>query len=161
MRFTTIVLAGLVLAGNALGARQQRPNNNRIRGDASGLTDEEDILGDFHLPYTEDLPEAFSEAVSLATTMSPHGPKDTLPWQELPQCYQDCISANCCNGWPGLGDVRNLTVHQWCHSKWIPVQNWIADHLQWCIKDACKPCRPGCRDASSKWQRETCAKGNS
>ncbi|XXG95262.1 glycoside hydrolase 3 [Hypoxylon texense] len=161
MRFTTIVLAGLALAGDALGAHRQR-QNNPTRGNASGLTDEEDILGDFHtLPYTEDLPGVLSEAMSLAKTDPRHGPNDKVPWQELPQCYQDCISANCCNGWPGLGDVRNLTVHQWCHSKWIPVQNWMHDHLQWCIKDACRPCRPKCRDDSTKWEKQTCAKGSS
>lgn len=111
MRFTTIVLAGLALAGNALGAQRQRLNNNAIRGNASGLTDEEDILGDFHLPYTEDITEIF-EVTSLATDMSNHGPNDPVPFWSLPQCYIDCIRSNCCNGWPSLGDVRKLTIHE-------------------------------------------------
>ncbi|KAI1405029.1 hypothetical protein F4819DRAFT_483026 [Hypoxylon fuscum] len=156
MRFSTIFVAWMALAGNAIGARRRASNNSTLRGNSSGLTYEEDILGDFHL----DCPGFISPGTTnLAKTSSRHDykPDDNLPWQELPKCYQDCFNSQCCNGWPMLGDVRNLTIHEWCHSKWIPAQNWVADHLQWCVKDACAGCRPRCRDDSVTWAKEVCA----
>ncbi|KAI1073659.1 hypothetical protein F5B20DRAFT_566357, partial [Whalleya microplaca] len=56
----------------------------------------------------------------------------------------------------GPGDVREMTTHEFCHSKWFYVGNWLFDHLQWCVQDACHGCVPTCSDAAHRWMRNVC-----
>ncbi|KAI1077409.1 hypothetical protein F5B20DRAFT_275200 [Whalleya microplaca] len=84
------------------------------------------------------------------------GPNDRIPYEYLPKCYAGCFDANCCNAMGGIDDIRALTVHEWCHSKYIWVGNWLLDHLQWCVGPSCKFCRPGCVEAAHKWHTDMC-----
>ncbi|KAI1451437.1 hypothetical protein F4805DRAFT_473685 [Annulohypoxylon moriforme] len=139
---------GLAFVGSIISAPIPVPTNNYPLRNIQGRVDE-DILGDFHLFRPE--------TMNLTSTTGRYHRNDPVPYQDLPQCYQDCINANHNNGWSVLGDVWKLTVHQWCSSKWIPVQDWLHEHVQFCVKDACASCRPGCRDASMRWQKEVCS----
>ncbi|KAI2465843.1 hypothetical protein F4781DRAFT_376655 [Annulohypoxylon bovei var. microspora] len=148
MHLLALISIGLALTGSTIGVPIPIPKDNDFPGNISSSGDE-DILGDFHALYPE--------IMNLTSTTSRYHRNDPVPFKDLPYCYQKCIDANHNNGWPSLGDVRKLTIHQWCHSRWIPVQAWIHEHLQFCIGDACAYCRPECRDASSRWQREVCS----
>ncbi|OTA96239.1 hypothetical protein M434DRAFT_28102 [Hypoxylon sp. CO27-5] len=148
MRSSTVLSTGLAILATAIGAPILLPSNSTSNVNVT-IVGDEDILGEFALNSPE--------ITNLASTQGKYQPSDAVPFAELPQCYQDCIETNCCNGWPSLGDVRRLTVHEWCHSKWIPVHAWLYEHLQFCIKHACRECRPQCRDESIRWQDEVCA----
>ncbi|CAJ2507329.1 Uu.00g085150.m01.CDS01 [Anthostomella pinea] len=82
---------------------------------------------------------------------------DRMPIDELPECYRKCIDNNCCNMMlGGPGDVRQLTFHEFCHSKWSYVGNWMFDHLADCVSPKCKSCWPECRDGSDMWMKRVC-----
>ncbi|KAI0377366.1 hypothetical protein F5Y04DRAFT_291866 [Hypomontagnella monticulosa] len=150
MKPFTILLSGLVLAASTIGVPVQVSRNATSY---HNTTRHEEIDTPEHL----DLP--FVEATTLAETSTKYNRDDPVPFWDLPQCYQTCIESNCCNGWPSLGDVRKLTVHQWCSSRWIPVQAWIYEHLQFCIKDSCRNEREQSRQDSIKWQNKVCGGG--
>ncbi|KAI1408605.1 hypothetical protein F5Y13DRAFT_194079 [Hypoxylon sp. FL1857] len=149
MHFSTILSTGLALVAVTTGGSLPLLNNFTSSDNTIGLGGE-DILGGFGL-YN------LTEITTTGSKTKKYNPWDAAPFAELPQCYQDCIESNCCNGWPSLGDVRSLTVDEWCHSKWMQVQAWIHEHLQFCVKHACRDCRPECRDESTRWQNAVCA----
>ncbi|KAH9900248.1 hypothetical protein F4778DRAFT_740905 [Xylariomycetidae sp. FL2044] len=86
-----------------------------------------------------------------------YAPNDRVPLDRLPDCYRRCIDDNCCNMYlGGPHDVRQMTVDEFCRTKWFYVGNWLFDHLQWCVGPVCRSCRPGCREASDRWMKEVC-----
>ncbi|OTA99741.1 hypothetical protein M426DRAFT_16135 [Hypoxylon sp. CI-4A] len=131
-------------------------NDTAACGDYDG--DDDSILDELFGGYYRSPPQTVD--ISPFKTTGRYRGDDQVPWWNLNLCYVKCFASECCNGWPGLGDVRNLTVHEWCHSKWMAVEKWILNHLQFCVKHSCKHCRPECREQSDRWQREMCGEGS-
>ncbi|KAI0836456.1 hypothetical protein F5Y06DRAFT_298509 [Hypoxylon sp. FL0890] len=149
MRLLTTFSTGLAFVATTIGVPVPIQTSTVSNVNITSL-EYEDILGGFGLYNSSAITIMASQGVT-------YNPGDAVPFTRLPQCYQDCIESNCCNGWPSLGDVRRLTVDEWCRTKSIPVHAWLYEHLQFCIKDACRDCRPQCRDESIQWQNDVCA----
>ena len=83
---------------------------------------------------------------------------DMVPIDTLPPCYRKCVLDNCCNFWagPGPGDVRDMTVNDFCHKSSIKVFNWMWDHVAPCVKYECASCRPKCWEDSNVWMKNVC-----
>ena len=83
---------------------------------------------------------------------------DMVPIEALPPCYKKCVLDNCCNFWagPGPGDVRDMTVNDFCHKSSIKVFNWMWDHVAPCVKNECTDCRPKCWEDSNTWMKDVC-----
>ncbi|KAI2617972.1 hypothetical protein GGS26DRAFT_575615 [Hypomontagnella submonticulosa] len=153
MKLSITSFVGLALVANTIGVPIQIPPNTTFHVDTT-RHEGVDILERLHLPFVE------ATTLAAATTIQhEYGRDDPVPFWDLPRCYQDCIESNCCNASPTLGDVRKLTVHEWCSLKWIPVQNWIYDHLQYCVKDSCRNEKAQSRQDSIKWQNKVCGGG--
>ncbi|RYO88578.1 hypothetical protein DL762_003700 [Monosporascus cannonballus] len=83
-----------------------------------------------------------------------------VPIDELPPCYYECMVENCCNMMiGGPGDVRDLTINEFCETKWFYVENWIFDRLQDCVGEKCRGCRPQCGEESNHWMKRVCGRG--
>ncbi|KAI1388126.1 uncharacterized protein F4822DRAFT_430880 [Hypoxylon trugodes] len=143
--FSLLLVVFVLLVGSTFGVPVAPP----LSPYNTSIIEQYDLFGDYYKDETIH--------TNISIRSSKYHPDDILPIQDLPKCYQTCMESNCCNGWPSLGDVRKLTVHEWCHSKWIPVQNWIYDHYQFCVKDACQNCKIESRDESIRWQKEVCS----
>ncbi|RYP71956.1 hypothetical protein DL769_004561 [Monosporascus sp. CRB-8-3] len=83
-----------------------------------------------------------------------------VPIDELPPCYYECMVENCCNMMiGGPGDVRDLTINEFCHTKWFYVGNWLFDKLVNCVGDKCKNCPDDCAAESRHWMKRVCGRG--
>ncbi|KAI0015606.1 hypothetical protein F4780DRAFT_763307 [Xylariomycetidae sp. FL0641] len=85
--------------------------------------------------------------------------KDKVPIWELPGCYQECIAEHHAHVL-GVGDVRELSTHEFCWSHRRDIATWIVVRLQYCFGRECKFCHPECQAQSNEWFERACQRGN-
>ncbi|KAK6072182.1 hypothetical protein SCUP515_07514 [Seiridium cupressi] len=69
-----------------------------------------------------------------------------VPYRKSPKCYVDCFDSESTDDktWPAIGDIRDLTTYEFCHSQYTWVGTWFKEHLQFCTGSACAYCSPQC-----------------
>ncbi|KAI0394765.1 hypothetical protein F5Y17DRAFT_457677 [Xylariaceae sp. FL0594] len=55
-----------------------------------------------------------------------------------------------------IGDVRELSTHDFCWKMRFSVEAWMLDHLIYCVGHKCKACTPGCTKESTVWMKKYC-----
>ncbi|KAH6656880.1 hypothetical protein BKA67DRAFT_655185 [Truncatella angustata] len=81
-----------------------------------------------------------------------------VPYRKLPPCYVKCFDSEGQKTWPAIGDVRDLTADEFCHSQWTWSGNWIKEHLQFCVAGECDSCPRHCYDPAKKWFDDVCGR---
>ncbi|KAI1847582.1 hypothetical protein JX266_006434 [Neoarthrinium moseri] len=100
---------------------------------------------------------------SLAT-LDDEGRPGKIPYRRFPKCYVECFDSEGTDDktWPAIGDIRDLTTHEFCHSQWVWVGNWMLEHLQFCVAGypgstgRCEHCRPQCHQEAKKVMDSLC-----
>lgn len=135
-------------SGSANGddrAQQQHSNSTKVRR-AKPVT-----------PYKKD--KALKNACMAAEGKVMVTPKQgKVPFWNLPPCYQKCVNEKAFDTWHHLGDIRELTVEEYCRSKQMWSDNWVFHSLQWCVGHTCKGASKPCysENAARIWMTETC-----
>ncbi|ETS75838.1 hypothetical protein PFICI_12782 [Pestalotiopsis fici W106-1] len=72
--------------------------------------------------------------MAVAATLE-EGRPGKIPYRRFPQCYIDCFDSEGIDSktWPAIGDIRDLTTHEFCYSQHMWVANWFLEHLQFCV----------------------------
>lgn len=79
-----------------------------------------------------------------------------VPFWDLPLCYQTCVNEKAWDTWGRIGDIRELTINEYCHTKWVWTDRWLYNSLHFCTKQECKGCQPFCGRDSAIWYHQTC-----
>ncbi|RYP05259.1 hypothetical protein DL764_003920 [Monosporascus ibericus] len=147
---------GVVLA--AIGAVRALPLENLTP--ASGSTTMSTSTPIFNLNRTALYLAPETDIVAVRSSEASYSEDQKVPIDELPPCYYECIVENCCNMMiGGPGDVRDLSINEFCHTKWFYVGNWIFDRLVNCVGDKCKDCPDDCAGESRRWMKRVCGRG--
>lgn len=77
--------------------------------------------------------------VAIAADTAPEGRSGKLPYKRFPPCYVKCFDSEGIDAktWPAIGDIRDLSTHEFCHSQAVWVARWALDHLNWCVHGEC------------------------
>lgn len=86
------------------------------------------------------------------------GRRGKVPYRKFPKCYADCFGSEGVTSKTSMfiGDIRDLTTDEFCHSQQGRVGTWIFDHLTWCVDRACAYCHPDCDRESGRVYEHIC-----
>lgn len=81
-----------------------------------------------------------------------------VPYRKFPKCYSDCFDSKGVTSKTSMfvGDIRDLTTHEFCHSQQGWVGEWMLDHLDDCVRGACAYCHPRCDRESGRVYEHIC-----
>ncbi|KAF7539489.1 hypothetical protein G7054_g2100 [Neopestalotiopsis clavispora] len=94
----------------------------------------------------------------LAAAAEDEGRPGKVPYRRFPECYVKCFDSEGVTSKTSMfiGDIRDLTVHEFCVSQDGWVGGWIYDYLLPCVRGGCDHCDPECGIASGKVYEGIC-----
>ncbi|KAK9418692.1 hypothetical protein SUNI508_07712 [Seiridium unicorne] len=101
-----------------------------------------------------------TSARSTLTAGFEEGRPGKVPYRRFPQCYVDCFDSEGTDDktWPAIGDIRDLTTEEFCHTQWTWVGTWFKEHLQFCTGGACAHCSPQCNEDAKTYFDSLCGR---
>ncbi|KAF7515413.1 hypothetical protein G7054_g14590 [Neopestalotiopsis clavispora] len=126
------------------------------------FTEEEVSAAEIDQPESDDAEPSSNNRlhVAVAADAAAAGRSGKLPYKRFPPCYVKCFDSEGIDAktWPAIGDIRDLTTEEFCHTQIAWTGLWVQQHLRWCTDVECKSCSNTCHHDAGKSYNDLCGR---